>query len=236
MGLLDNPPKLLECYIYLTVCHFQMKNMEKSRDFYNEIKRLKLEDYMKAIDPPDKLRDKYLEIVSYFSRYESQTVLPTPSPPGSTAILPAETYRPGRGNLQAEAEQLRDAIKSNRKNIDAYLRLSAVCVEQRKYKDARKALEDLLKVDSRNGNAYFELGRVYLIEHKEKKALESFEKAAVFLPDNLELHYELGKLYFDLKSYEKAKLEFAEVRKTSATYKDTEKYLASLEELGKKKR
>jgi hypothetical protein len=65
-GYLDNLPKLLECYVYLTVCHFQQKNIEKSKYYADEIKRLKLQDYMKNITPPESLMKKYEEIIAKF--------------------------------------------------------------------------------------------------------------------------------------------------------------------------
>lgn len=63
-GYLDNEPRLLECYMYLTVCHFQQKNYEKAKYYIEEIKRLNLEDHLKAADPPEDLLKKYEEIAA----------------------------------------------------------------------------------------------------------------------------------------------------------------------------
>jgi outer membrane protein assembly factor BamD (BamD/ComL family) len=43
-GYLDNLPRLLECYVYLTICQFQQRNYEKAKFWIDEIKRLNLED------------------------------------------------------------------------------------------------------------------------------------------------------------------------------------------------
>lgn len=69
-GFPDNLPKLLECYIYLTVCFFKEKNIEKSKYFNSEINRLNLLEYLNEINLPKDLMDKFLEINSYFSRLD----------------------------------------------------------------------------------------------------------------------------------------------------------------------
>ena len=63
-GFLDSPPRLAECYIYLTVCHFQQKNLEKAKYYHNEIKRLKLEQQMAAAKLPENLAKKYAEVAA----------------------------------------------------------------------------------------------------------------------------------------------------------------------------
>jgi hypothetical protein len=63
-GFLDSPARLAECYIYLTVCHFQQKNLEKAKYYHNEIKRLKLEQQMAAAKLPDNLAKKYAEVAA----------------------------------------------------------------------------------------------------------------------------------------------------------------------------
>ena len=60
-GFLDSPPRLAECYIYLTVCHFQQKNLEKARHYLSEIKRLKLDQQTASLKLPENLAKKYAE-------------------------------------------------------------------------------------------------------------------------------------------------------------------------------
>jgi TolA-binding protein len=62
-GYLDNQPRLLECYVYLAVCHFELKNYEKTKYYIEEIRRLNLEEHAKAADLPEDLAKKYQEIV-----------------------------------------------------------------------------------------------------------------------------------------------------------------------------
>jgi hypothetical protein len=71
-GYLDSLPRLVECYVYLTVCHFQQKNYEMSKHYTEEIRRLKLEEHMKAAGLPEDLTKKYEEIVSKLSKMPSK--------------------------------------------------------------------------------------------------------------------------------------------------------------------
>lgn len=234
-GFLDNEPKLLECYIYLIVCHYQVKNSEKSRYFLNEIKKLNLQEYLKNIKPPKDLLDKYYEVASYFSRLEPKTV--TPSPPTSKAkkSYPEIESLSSKEMLEAEIERLKETIKKDKKNSSAYFRLSAVYINLNKIKEGKSVLEDLIKVDPKNGNAYFQLGKILTFEGKTHEAITRFQKAASFLQNDIELYYELGKVYYRLKNYQKAKQEFLKVQEINKTYKNIEKYLALIEEKEKKR-
>jgi tetratricopeptide (TPR) repeat protein len=233
-GLLDNPSRLLECYVYLTVCYYQVKNGEKSKFYYDEIKKLKLQEYTKTLKAPGNLLDKYYEISSYFSRLEPQTP-PSPSTSSQARTTSSTPTTPpsSKGRLDAEIKQLKRTIKNNPRNSEAYFQLSTLYIEQRKIKEAKSLLEDLIKVDPRNGYAYFELGKISLSQKKEREALVQFQKAAPFLPANIELHYEMAKIYYYLKNFEQANQEFEEVKKINENYKETEKYLNLLEGMKK---
>jgi tetratricopeptide (TPR) repeat protein len=67
-GYLDNLPQLLECYIYLTDCHFQIKNYERAKYYIDEIKKLKLEEYINETTLTEELKKKYQEIIVKFSK------------------------------------------------------------------------------------------------------------------------------------------------------------------------
>ena len=220
-GFLDNPPKLTECYLYLTTCYYQIKDPEQAKHYYDEIKRLNLEEHLQDINPPQSLLDKYYEIDAYFSRLEASSVSPL-SPSRISASSP-----------DAEIDQLKDAIKSNRRNYEAYFRLSAIYLQQKSLKEARSTLEDLLKVDPENGNAYFELGKILTTEKKYEEALQEFRSASPLLQDNIDLHYETARALYEHKDYEQAKQEFLKVQAINENYKDTEKYLAAIEEAEK---
>jgi tetratricopeptide (TPR) repeat protein len=217
-GFLDNPPMLMECYLYLTICFYQIKDMEQAKHYYDEIKRLNLEEHLQEIGPPQSLLDKYYEIDAYFSRLEASSSSPL-SPSRLSASSP-----------EAEIDQLKQAIKDNRRNYEAYLRLKTIYLQQNKIKEAKSILQDMLKIDPRNGNAYFELGKILAAEKRYQEALRKFRQASPLLPDNIDLHYETAKALYQLKDYDQAREEFAKVQAINEKYKDTEKFLAAIEE------
>ena len=221
-GFLENPPKLTECYLYLTVCYYLIKDTEQAKYYYDEIKRLNLEEHLEGINPPQPLLDKYHEIDAYFSRLEASSV--SPLSPSRIAV----------SSLEAEIDQLKEAIKNNMRNYEAYFRLSAICLQQKNFEEAKSTLEDLLKVDPRNGNAYFELGRILATEKNHEQALQKFRKAAPLLPNNIDLHYEMARAHYALENFEEARQEFSAVQAINENYKDTEKYLAAIEEAEKR--
>ena len=218
IGFLDHPPKLLECYIYLTVCYHRLRDLEQSKFYYNEIKRLNLQEHLKSIDPPQALMDKYNEIASYFSRLEAKAA-----------------SRASSAALNAEVKRLKETIKKNKRDFEAYLRLHKIYLQQNRIKNAKSILKDLLKVDPRNGNGYFELGKILAIEKKFKEALQNFNRASAFLKNDIDLFYERAKAYYELKNYASAKQEFLNVQAINKNYKDTEKYFALIEEKEKRK-
>lgn len=230
-GFLDHPSKLLECYIYLTVCHFKLKDLEKAKHYLDEIDRLKLRDRLEKLKLPEDLADAFLEVTTYLDRLGLRAKTGAPfSERRATALSPTPSPAP-LPSPQTEIRELRSAIKADRLQPAPYFRLSAVYLEQKKFKEARKVLEDLIKAVPSSGAAYLELGKIHALEKNHKKALEAFQKASPFLSGSIELQYEMGKAYFELRNYEKAGKEFAAVQQISPTYKDTEKYVSLLEEI-----
>jgi tetratricopeptide (TPR) repeat protein len=232
-GLLDSPAKLLECCIYLAVCHNLVKNTEKAKYYRDEIARLNLQGHLKTNDLPKELADTYLELDSYFARLDARSSKTASSSALAASLPPLSRTSPQDTKLAVE--QLKQAISGDPRNFEAYFRLSALYVAQNKLKDGRKTLEELIKVAPQNGTAYFEIGKIYLRDKKSKNGLASFEKAALLLPGDIEIHYELAKLYFDSQKYGEARQEFGRVQKIKEDYKDTAKYLALLESADKKK-
>lgn len=57
-GFLDNPPRLVECFVYLVSAHAELGNAEKRDHYLGEIRRLKLEKYIdEAKIPGDLLKN-----------------------------------------------------------------------------------------------------------------------------------------------------------------------------------
>lgn len=85
-GSLDNLPRLLECYICLTVSYFELKNYEKARYYIDEIGRLKLMDQAKAADLPEDLVKRYEATNARFAK------APPPKLTGERACYPGRRF------------------------------------------------------------------------------------------------------------------------------------------------
>ena len=232
-GFLDSPQLLLECYIYLTLCHYFLNDVSSSQHYFEEIKRLGLEQDIENINLPKNLHDKYNEISSYFAR-----MAPRPEP-AQTKTTPKKTQTstqsittPSPAQLKTvEINRLKEEIKTNEKDPVPYFQLSALYLEQNNIPKAKSTLKKLLGIDAKNGSAHFELGKITLKEKKTKTALKHFQEAAVLLPGNAEVLYQLAATYYNLKKLKEAKQEFLKVQEISKEYKDTPTYLASLGEI-----
>ena len=73
-GYLDNLPRLLECYMYLAVGHYDLKNGDKCKAALDEIRRLDLETHMATAGPSENLLKRFRGVQGRFQK--------APKPPG----------------------------------------------------------------------------------------------------------------------------------------------------------
>jgi len=67
-GYLDDLPRLLECYMYLAVGHFDMKALDKAKAALDEIRRLDLETHMATAGPSETLLKRFREVQGKFQK------------------------------------------------------------------------------------------------------------------------------------------------------------------------
>lgn len=242
-GYLDYPHKLLECYIYLEVCYFQIKNGEKSLYYYNEIKRLKLEESLEKLTLPKAVLDRYREISAYYSRTEPKFVNPPVLAPPPPPVI-KETARPTAGQeaknganvlnsldlltkarteivLDKKITLYKQALEKDPSNTDIYFEMKNSYVAAKKYREAAKLLELLLKNHPEIVRIHRELGEVYLGNKDYDKAAKALAESVQFEPENIELRYSLGKAYMGAKKFKEAAAEFNIVLARDPKYKDT---------------
>ena len=65
-GYLDDPPRMLECYMYLVVGHFDLRDFDKCKAALEEIRRLDLETHMATAGPSETLLKRFREIQGRF--------------------------------------------------------------------------------------------------------------------------------------------------------------------------
>jgi tetratricopeptide (TPR) repeat protein len=243
-GFIDNPQKRLECYVYLAVAHFKLKDAEKTKYYLDEIRRLKLQEHLASAHLPTDLLDEYAEITSRFSRLEggpqkpggrqpapTPKAKPAPSTPPPSQTPPRPAASKPAADRSARVKKLKQDIKAEPRNAAIYFQLSAAYLEQGKTGEARSVLQDLLKLQPDNSGALFELGKVYSLEKNFSRALGLYDRAAPSLKANIDFLYEAGKACFELQDYARAREKFSAVQSIQETYKDTEAYLARLDEI-----
>jgi len=242
-GYLDYPHKLLECYIYLEVCHFQIKNQEKSKYYHDEIRRLKLEESLPKLALPKVVLDRYRDINAFYDRTEPKFVNPPIlAPPPTPAVK--EPTRPTSGTdtkdsakvlnapdllAKARAETVLDkkialykqALEKDPSNIDIYFEMKEAYMATKKYRDAARLLELLLKTHPEIVRGHKELGEVYLNNKDYDKAAKALAESAQFEPENIEIRYLFDKAYMGAKKFKEAAAEFNIVLARDAKYKDT---------------
>ena len=216
-GFIDNRAKLTECYVYLLICFYNLKDIESAKFYDDEIKNLGGSDVLKEANLPKDIEAKFLEISHYLSRFSS---IPKVSPPKDDEI-----------------KVLQEAINKDPKDIKNYYKLSSVYIDSLKFKEAVEIWENFLKIDKANPYPYIEIGKIYRLTKDYKKALQYLEKASPLLKTpEPELHYELGVVYFELGSYDKAYEELSIVRKINENFKELPAYWKALDEIFGKRR
>jgi hypothetical protein len=67
-GYLEDLPRLLECYMYLAVGHFDLKDLDKCKAALEEIRRLDLETHMATAEPSETLLKRFREVQGKFQK------------------------------------------------------------------------------------------------------------------------------------------------------------------------
>jgi len=255
-GYLDYSHKLLECYVYLEVCYYQIKNVEKSLYYYNKIKRLKLEESLPKLALPKVLLDRYRDINAFYDRTEPKFVNPPVLAPPPPPVI-KETTRPtsgpeakGGANVLSSPDLLakartetvldkkitlyKQALDKDPSNIDIYFEMKNSYVAAKKYRDAAKLLELLLKNHPEIVRIHRELGEVYLSNKDYDKAAKALAESVQFEPENIELRYSLGKAYMGAKKFKEAAGEFNIVLARDPKYKDTRELRTTCQDKAKK--
>ena len=186
-GYLDHPAQLLECYIYLEVSYFELRDLDNTSRYHNEIRQAKLESELPKLALPKALVDRYREINASLDRFEAKTpslsLLARPAAPTTGAAGKPEPNAAGAGaarrggapaasaaapSMDDEIARLTSILAADPKNSEAAFMLSSIYVEQKKYGDAHDVLNALAAADPTNGNAWVEIGKIYETEKKPK--------------------------------------------------------------------
>lgn len=216
-GFLDNKTLLTECYIYLALSYYNLKDIESVKFYVNEIEKLEPSDLFKENLISKELVSRYQEVVYFISRLNPQQRLPS--------------------SREDEIKILKESIKSNPGDILNYYKLSHLYIESNKLKEALELWKHFSKLDPSNGFPYLEIAKIHRRNGEHRKALENLEKASAFLPSsNPEVPYEKGIIYFETGDFQNSYREFERVKKINESFKDIKKYLTSLNQIFESRR
>ena len=123
-----------------------------------------------------------------------------------------------RGELDAAAEQFRQASTLDPKNAAARYQLGLVLAELNGPKSARQEFKEAITLDAKFAFAYNALGMSYKKEGKYSEAAEAFEGAIRINPQFAEAKNNLGTLYATQGENNKAAILFKEATEDSPGY------------------
>lgn len=210
-GFLENPPKLAECYLYLTVCYYQIKNGEQAKHYYDEIKRLNLEEHIENLNLPQSLLDKYYEIEGVEK--------------GDKRAVNFLDLARKEKSLNTKIMYYKQALRNDPSNLEIYFEMSRAYKSEEKYDEAAEVLQPLLKSQPENVRIHIELAEIYLKDKSPNRAISVLKRAMAVAENNIEINYLLGQAYMEDKKYEEAAAKFHIVLKKESDYKDTRQLL-----------
>jgi len=191
-GFVDAPPRLLECYIYLEVCFAQLKNAEKAKYYNDEIKRLRLQNYLKNLKLPEDLEVKYIELNAAFARLEAKAV-------GGSGVVASKAEPKPKTKPESQPPATSSKKEADSKPQPAAPPPLTSKKEAVSPSDALaaeiKQLKDSIKKDKGNPDPYFRLSARYFDQKKFKDARAALESLLGINPKNGLAHLELGKIY-----------------------------------------
>lgn len=241
-GFLDNPDKLLECYVYLSLGHGEMKSWERAEYYRNEIRRLKLGERLPNLDLPAAVKARYDEINGAFTRVEASSAgrmaatppLTTRTPTSQQLTAPASPNIPAKMDvekaapliLQARAEKnlskkiafYKQALIYDPTDLNTWFEMNDAYFQAKKYRAGADLMEALLLSYPDNIRVLIKLAEHNLADKSYKKALPTLFQAAGITPENIEVRYLLGRAYFGLKRYTEAAAEFDYVLSLAPAY------------------
>lgn len=114
-------------------------------------------------------------------------------------------------NMQMDQEIriLEGAVKSDPKNVGAWIKLGNIFMDSARFNEAVNAYGKALEIDARNVDVRVDLGTCYRNSGRADKAVEEYRKALKINPNHLNGRKNLGVvLAFDLKDKQNAIKEF----------------------------
>ena len=112
-------------------------------------------------------------------------------------------------NLDNTIKQLRQILKEDPKNLNAWIKLGNILMDSNRCAEAIEAYSAALKLDPKNVNVRVDMGTCYRRVGKPDIAVKEYNRAIQINPKHLQAHRNKGiVLAFDLKKPKEAIKEF----------------------------
>ncbi len=129
---------------------------------------------------------------------------------------PKEEYSPPVQNLnlkpinvENDIRLLKDAVSEDPKNLNAWIKLGNILMDNKRFTEAIDAYTKALELDPKNTNVRVDMGTCYRYSGDPNRAVEEYKKALQIDPNHLYAHKNLGVvLAFDLNRLKEAIGEF----------------------------
>jgi tetratricopeptide (TPR) repeat protein len=136
-------------------------------------------------------------------------------------------------NYDKAIELLSNAVRSKKKNIDAFLHMGNAQLSKGKGTEAIQNYEEALKMDPNSPKAMMYKSRVYILINNYNEAITLLNQAIQSDPAYAPAYNELAELYANQKDYAKAAEYYKKYMEAAETTPETQKRYASLLYLNK---
>ena len=123
--------------------------------------------------------------------------------------FPAGPVQAGPIQMQDDIKILKDAVKKDPKNLNAWIKLGNTLMDTTRFKEAIEAYQKALSIDPKNVDVRVDMGTCYKNTGRPDIAVKEYRKALAINPNHLYGRKNLGVvLAFDLNDRAQAIKEF----------------------------
>ncbi|UCE40549.1 MAG: tetratricopeptide repeat protein [Candidatus Aminicenantes bacterium] len=197
-GLYPDKKLRAKALMYLSLCHYYIKETAQSKEYMSQAVGLLEEDGLGGLSLTERIRGEVSGLVAHF---DLNGLMPEePVPPIAEKTEP-DTHSQDNPNEESESvnstEELEKLIERNPGNSGRYYRLYDLYMDMGNRSKARKTLQKLVKAHPNEVYGMFLLGWMSFREKKYKDAESHFRQALKPRP-NITINYELLE---ELKTY-----------------------------------
>jgi tetratricopeptide (TPR) repeat protein len=202
-GLLDSPDRLLECYIYLELAHYGLKDESKAKIYDDKIRALNAPERIDSLKLPESVLSKLNNLRASFDRIAGRTVRPplaktTIPPPAKTEAAPpakTRTTPPLKTRTEVTPATQAPTVPPD------YLALAR---QQTNVDNKILYYKRAIQTDPNNIDVYFELDDAYDKANKYSDGAALMELFIKYYPENIPARLRLAKDWIAAKSFDKA--------------------------------